>query len=395
MEKKSIRDLKLEDRSLFLRVDFNVPLQEGRISDDTRIRSSLPTLEFALERGARVILASHLGRPKGQYSEALSLRPVAAHLASLVDRPVEFVEQSVGPRVKAAVASLGKGQILLLENLRFHPGETANDRGFAQGLANLAEEYANDAFGTAHRAHASTVGVPSILGKGAAGLLLERELEYLSQVVSSPEQPALAIFGGAKVSDKIAVMQHFLSFAQTLLVGGGMAFTFLKALGKEVGRSLVEEDGLVLAEELMAQASASGLQVKLPLDVVVAPRCEAGTEVRVVSADAIPADWMGLDIGPQTRKAFAEEIGTSKTVIWNGPMGVFEIEEFSGGTLEVARAVASSDALSIVGGGDSVAAVRKAGVEDDITHISTGGGASLEFLAGRTLPGVEVLSNKG
>ncbi len=395
MEKQSIRNLELEGRALFLRVDFNVPLNEGRVSDDTRIRSSLPTLDLALERGARVILASHLGRPKGQHSEALSLRPVAAHLESLIGRPVEFVEHSVGPRVEAAAASLGNGQILLLENLRFHPGETANDRGFAQDLAGLAEEYVNDAFGTAHRAHASTVGVPSILGKGAAGLLLERELKYLSQVMSSPEQPAVAIFGGAKVSDKIAVMQHFLAFAQTLLVGGGMAFTFLKALGKEVGRSLVEEGGLVLAEELMAQASASGLQVRLPLDVVAAPRCEPGTEVRVVSVDAIPTDWMGLDIGPQTRKAFAEVIANSRTVIWNGPMGVFEIEEFSQGTLEVARAVASSDAISIVGGGDSVAAVRMAGVADDITHISTGGGAFLEFLAGRTLPGVEVLSNKG
>ena len=395
IKKRSIQDLELEGRSLFLRVDFNVPLHEGRVSDDTRIRSSLPTLELALERGARVILASHLGRPKGQHSEALSLRPVAAHLASLIGRPVEFVERSVGPRVKAAAASLGDGQILLLENLRFHPGETANDPGFAQELASLAEEYVNDAFGTAHRAHASTVGVPSILGKGAAGLLLERELEYLSQVISPPEQPALAIFGGAKVSDKIAVMQHFLAFAQTLLVGGGMAFTFLKALGKGVGRSLVEEGGLILAEELMDQASASGLQLRLPVDVVAAPRCEAGTEVRVTSVDAIPADWMGLDIGPQTRKAFAEEIASSRTVIWNGPMGVFEIEEFSQGTLEVARAVASSDAISIVGGGDSVAAVRNAGVEDRITHISTGGGASLEFLAGRTLPGVEVLSNKG
>ena len=395
MEKKSIRNLELEGKSLFLRVDFNVPLHEGRVSDDTRIRSSLPTLELALERGARVILGSHLGRPKGQYSKTLSLRPVAAHLSSLLDRPVKFVDQSVGLRVKAAVASLGSGQILLLENLRFDPGETANDRGFAQDLAGLAEEYVNDAFGTAHRAHASTVGVPSILGKGAAGLLLERELKYLSQVISSPEQPALAIFGGAKVADKIAVMQHFLAFAQTLLVGGGMAFTFLKASGKEVGRSLVEEGGLVLAEELMAQATAGGLQLKLPVDVVAAPRCEPGTEVRVVSVDAIPANWMGLDIGSQTRKAFAEEIGRSKTVIWNGPMGVFEIEEFSGGTIEIARAVASSDTVSVVGGGDSVAAVRKAGVEDRITHISTGGGASLEFLAGRTLPGVEVLSNKG
>ena len=236
---------------------------------------------------------------------------------------------------------------------------------------------------------------PSILGKGAAGLLLEQELQYLSQVISSPEQPAIAIFGGAKVSDKIAVMQHFLVFAQTLLVGGGMAFTFLKASGKEVGRSLVEEKGLPLAEELMVQAAAGGLRLVLPRDVVAAPRCEPGTEVRTVSVDAIPADWMGLDIGPQTRKAFAEEIGRSKTVIWNGPMGVFEIEEFSGGTMEIARAVASSDSVSVVGGGDSVAALKKAGVEDGITHISTGGGASLEFLAGRTLPGVEVLSNKG
>lgn len=393
MSKLSVRDLDLEGKAVFIRVDFNVPVEEGKVRDDTRIKASLPTLELALQRNARVILASHLGRPKGRRREEFSLRPVAEHLSSLLGQAVGFVDDCVGSDAEARVEELEPGRILLLENLRFHAGETENYPEFAGRLASLAQAYVNDAFGTAHRAHASTVGVPQILGQGAAGLLMEKELQYLSRVLSNPRKPVVAIFGGAKVSDKIDVIAHFLNFADTILLGGGMAFTFLKACGKSVGKSLLEEDKLDVARALMEQAEERGVVVRLPVDSVAARQCRAGVETRLVDTDQIPEDWMGLDIGPRSAAEFQEAVRGAQTIVWNGPLGVFEIEEFSRGTLEMARAVAESGALSVVGGGDSITALARAGVQERITHVSTGGGASLEFLAGKKLPGVEVLTD--
>lgn len=393
IKKLSIRDLELEGRRLFIRVDFNVPIRDGKVTGDLRIRSALPTIQMAIEKGARVILASHLGRPKGERREGMSLKPVAHYLSQLTDRSVLFVGDCVGPEVQAQVGSMASGQLLLLENLRFHPGETANDPDFAQQLAGLAEEYVNDAFGAAHRAHASTVGVPRILGRGAAGLLMERELDYLGRVMTEPEHPLVAILGGAKISDKIEVIDRFLELADCILLGGAMAYTFLKVQGEDVGRSLVEQEKLAEAERLLEKARSGGVKILLPKDHVVAPSKEEPERSQVVSRGAISADLMGLDIGPTTVREFKQEIESARTIIWNGPMGVFEIEAFSRGTIEVAKAVADSQALSVVGGGDSAAAVVKARVEDRISHVSTGGGASLEFLAGKKLPGIEVLSD--
>jgi phosphoglycerate kinase len=395
MPKLSIRGLDLKGQRVFMRVDFNVPLNEtGAITDDTRIRASLPTVQYAVERGARLILASHLGRPKGKPNPKMSLKPVATRLAELLGKPVAFAADCIGPEVEKEVGALQNGDVLLLENLRFHPEEEKNDPEFARRLAVLAQVYINDAFGSAHRAHASTEGITHFLSPCAAGLLMEKELQYLSKATEHPVRPYIAIVGGAKVSDKIEFLQNLVKLADSVLIGGAMAYTFLKAQGVEVGQSKVEDDKLELARELLKTAQVRDVKFMLPTDHVVSNRIDAASPAMVVSTQDIPADKLGVDIGPATRAAYAREIAQAKTVVWNGPMGVFEIDQFAQGTLEIARAVASSNAVSIVGGGDSVAAVTKMGLADKICHISTGGGASLEFLSGMKLPGVEALTNR-
>ena len=394
MAKVSIRDLDLRGKRLLLRVDFNVPLMGGRVADDTRIRGSLPTIRLAMEKGARVLLLSHLGRPKGKRVPEMSLAPVAARLGELLGCPVPLAPDCVGEAVQAQVASLKEGGILLLENCRFHAGDEANDEGFSRALAALADCYVNDAFGAAHRAHASTVGVTRFLKPAAAGLLMERELEYLGMALANPAHPFVAVLGGAKVSDKIAMLQNLLPKVDAVLVGGGMAYTFLKAQGFSVGRSLLEADRLDTAREVLQAAAGRGLTFLLPIDHVIAERADAGAVTKVVDTPDLPEGWMGLDIGPKTREAFAKILARAKTVVWNGPLGVFEQPPFREGTLAVARAIAASGATSIVGGGDSAAAVAVAGVADKVTHISTGGGASLEFLEGRELPGVVALTDR-
>jgi phosphoglycerate kinase len=394
MAKKTVRDLNdLKGKRVFVRVDFNVPLEGGRITDDTRIRASLPTLRLLIEGGARVVLASHLGRPKKGKAPEFSLGPVAVRLGDLLGRPVTMAGDCVGPDVLAKASALANGDLLLLENVRFHPEEEKNEQAFAGRLVadSGATVFVNDAFGSAHRAHASTEGVSHHVKTSVAGLLMEKELKYLGMALEAPERPFVAVLGGAKVSDKIQVIESLLPRVDSLLIGGGMAYTFFKAQGLSTGKSLVEEDKVPLAKGLLEKAKG---KIKLPVDHVVAAAFKADAEHKVCPVSEVPEGWMGLDIGPETAKAFAYEAGQAMIVLWNGPMGVFEMEAFAQGTLAMARALAESDGTSIVGGGDSVAAVTQMGLADKIDHVSTGGGASLEFLSGDPLPGVACLQDR-
>jgi phosphoglycerate kinase len=390
--KKSLRNVNVEGKRVLVREDFNVPMQEGRITDDTRIRATLPTIRYLLDHGAAVILASHLGRPKGKEVDSMRLTPVAGRLSELLGVDVRMAPDSVGPDVERLAQALKRGQVLLLENVRFHPEEEANDPEYARGLASLADLYVNDAFGSAHRAHASTEGVAHFL-PAVSGFLMERELDALGSVLSHPKRPLAAVIGGAKISTKIGVLEHLLDVADELLIGGGMANTFLKAEGKEVGDSLLESEKLDVARALLSSAKSKSRAVYLPVDVVITRDIAPGAACRVVSVEDVPSGWKIADIGPDTVKQFSDVLGRAGMVIWNGPMGVFEIPEFAAGTRAVAQALASSPAETIVGGGDSVAAVEQVGVADRMAHVSTGGGASLEFLEGRELPGVAALAD--
>lgn len=394
MAKKTVRDIDVSGKRVLVRVDFNVPLDSaGNVTDDTRIKAALPTVKYLIGERAKVVLMSHLGRPKGKVDERYRMGPVADRLAQLLGAPVRKMDDCIGEQVRQAADSLGEGDVMLLENVRFYPGEEKNEPDFARQLAALGDILVNDAFGTAHRAHASNKGVAEFI-PAVAGFLMEREISMLSRVLSEPAKPFAAIIGGAKVSDKIGVIDNLLQKVNALLIGGGMANTFLKAGGLETGKSLLEEDKVDLAKQLMRRAEELGVTMLLPVDVVVAPEASPDVESKVVSVREIPGDAMALDIGPQTVENFGARIKDAATVVWNGPMGVFEMEPFAGGTVAVARALADSNAVTVIGGGDSAAAVEKAGVADKITHISTGGGASLKFLEGKELPGVAALQDK-
>ena len=398
MNKKTIKDIDVKGKKVLVRVDFNVPLSKenkGEIADDARIKAAIPTIDYLLENGACVILMSHLGRPKGEANPEFALKPVANWLENHYKDKFHFFPspEVVDDKVKEEVANLKEGEVCLIENTRFVKGETKNDESFAKELASLADIYVNDAFGTSHRAHSSNVGVASLL-PSAVGLLIEKEIDIMGKALEDPEHPFVAILGGAKVSDKIGVIDNLINKVDTILIGGGMAYTFLKAQGKEIGKSLLEEDKMDLSLDLIKKAKANNVEILLPIDAVIADEIKAGAETQIVDIDNIPVDKEALDIGPKTAEMFAEKIKNAKTVVWNGPMGVFEIKEFSNGTNEVAKALADSSAITIVGGGDSALAIEMAGLKDKITHVSTGGGASLEFLEGKTLPGIAEIEDK-
>ena len=390
LNKKTLKDIDVKGKKVLVRVDFNVPIQDGKVGDDTRIKAALPTIKYLLEEGAALILTSHLGRPKGEADPAFSLAPVAEYLGGLVPVPVKFANDCLGDVAKDAAAALNAGEILLLENTRFHAGEKKNDPAMAKELASYADVFVNDAFGTAHRAHASNVGVAQEL-TAVAGFLLEKELQYLGDSIANAKRPFVAIIGGAKVSDKIGVINNLLEKTDKVLIGGGMANTFFKAQGYEMAASLVETDAIDTAKELLAK---SGEKLQLPVDMVIADKFAADAENKVIPVGDVPEGWTVLDVGPETIAAYAESLKTAKTVVWNGPMGVFEFPEFAKGTFGVAEAVAAADAVSIIGGGDSVSAINKAGLQDQVSHISTGGGASLEMLEGKVLPGLDALADK-
>ena len=393
LNKKSVKDIDVKGKKVLVRCDFNVKMEDGVITSDKRIVASLPTIQYLLDNGAKVILCSHLGRPKGEFKPEFSLAPVAVRLSELLGRPVKMAKDVVGESAQALAADLKEGEVLLLENVRFHAEETKNDPEFAKKLASLAEIYVNDAFGSAHRAHASTTGVADYL-PAVCGFLIQKELEYIGGALESPRRPLVAILGGAKVSDKIGVITNLMEKVDTLIVGGGMAYTFFAALGHTVGTSLLEADKIDLAKEMMEKAKAKGVRFLIPIDNVVGKEYNADTEYMIVDSDDIPDGWMGLDIGPKSTELFANAVKDAGTVIWNGPMGVSEWEHFANGTIGVATAIAESNAISIIGGGDSAAAIQKLGFADKMSHISTGGGASLEFLEGKELPGVAALNDK-
>ncbi|MBY0596786.1 phosphoglycerate kinase [Bacillus bingmayongensis] len=394
MNKKSIRDVDLKGKRVFCRVDFNVPMKEGKITDETRIRAALPTIQYLVEQGAKVILASHLGRPKGQVVEEMRLTPVAARLGELLGKDVKKADEAFGPAVQEMVAAMNEGDVLVLENVRFYAGEEKNDAELAKEFAALADIFVNDAFGAAHRAHASTAGIADFL-PAVSGLLMEKELEVLGKALSNPDRPFTAIIGGAKVKDKIGVIRHLLDKVDNLIIGGGLAYTFVKALGHEIGLSLCEDDKIELAKEFMQLAKEKGVNFYMPVDVVITEEFSETATTKIVGIDSIPSNWEGVDIGPKTREIYADVIKNSKLVVWNGPMGVFEMTPFSQGTKAVGQALADAEGTySVIGGGDSAAAVEKFGMADKMSHISTGGGASLEFMEGKELPGVVCLNDK-
>ena len=393
LNKKTMKDIEVKGQRVFVRVDFNVPMADGAITDETRIRAAIPTIEYLVEQGAKVILASHLGRPKGEVKEDMRLTAVGIRLAELMGKPVTKLDESIGQAVEEAVANMQDGDILLLENVRFHAGEEKNDPTLAQQFAQLADIYVNDAFGAAHRAHASTEGIAKHI-PAVSGFLMQKELDVLGKALSNPEHPFTAIIGGAKVKDKIGVIESLLEKVDHLIIGGGLSFTFIKAQGLDIGKSLLEEDKIELAKSFIEKAKAKGVQLHMPVDAVVANEFSQDAETKIVDVDAIPADWMGLDIGPKTAANYAEVIKNSKLIIWNGPMGVFEMDKFSNGTKTVADAMATTAGYTVIGGGDSAAAVEKFEVADKMDHISTGGGASLELMEGKELPGIVALNDK-